>query len=100
MPPHDGADDYEIFIRKDDGPFVRFNGIENVKLSDLDDKYDHEEILSLQQASFMEMKLTSRSARRLRKSIYAAMNNMRRVKRTLKRRKEKERRKRLKGAEI
>ena len=98
MPPHDCENDFEIFIRKDDGLFVKFDGIENMKLLDIDGKYSTEEILSWPQVSYMEMKLSGRSARRFRKSIYAALNNMRRVKRTLKRRKEKERRARLKGA--
>lgn len=85
---------YACYIRNEDGTFLRIDRIPEVQTLD-DGKYDPEMIRSMPQEMTMQIKLTHRSMRRLRKTIHGVISRRRREIRREKRRAEKERRRKL-----
>lgn len=98
MPPHDCEGIIgPLFFSTGDGKYVPFPGIQEMTLPKVDDP-KYADAMSIQSAvdTSMTFEMTHRSARRLYKSIRAAINHAKRKRRQWKRWKEKTRRSGLK----
>lgn len=90
MPPHEyDCCGQVLYIRKDNGEYVKFDGIQNME-SITDPKYTEETVQLLPQHGTLTLEMRNiRLARQFRKMIRAQINRTRRMRRTYFRRKEK-----------
>lgn len=96
MPPHE-YEEPRLFLKTADGGIIPFDGIQPVNLNA---DYGSEWITpfsDMPSEMSMTFRITHRSERRMRKLVHAIVRKTERMKRTIARHKEKERRKRLKA---